>query len=113
LLHRRMAEDCARHLDAAARLFAEEGLDFAPVRQAWEALKRMPAPAATVPVPAGAPAAPAPPAMPQPAAGPGRRASVAVMPFWQRRSGMMARSGLGDGLTHDVITRLAKLRSLF
>ena len=42
-----------------------------------------------------------------------RRASIAVMPFLDRTVGNDARGGLADGLAHDVITRLAKLRSLF
>jgi TolB-like protein/Flp pilus assembly protein TadD len=47
------------------------------------------------------------------AAGP-RRASIAVMPFLDRAA--LAPAGFGgpaDALAHDVITRLAKLRSLF
>jgi TolB-like protein/Tfp pilus assembly protein PilF len=43
---------------------------------------------------------------------PPRRASIAVMPFLDR-SGARIRGGAGDALAHDVITRLAKLRSLF
>jgi TolB-like protein/Flp pilus assembly protein TadD len=39
-----------------------------------------------------------------------RRASVAVMPFTDRTG---YPGGCADGLAHDVITRLAKLRSLF
>lgn len=35
------------------------------------------------------------------------------MPFLDRTSGSGARGRLADGLAHDVITRLAKLRSLF
>jgi TolB-like protein/DNA-binding winged helix-turn-helix (wHTH) protein len=42
-----------------------------------------------------------------------RRASVAVMPFVDRSGGAGVRGGSADGLAHDVITRLAKLRSLF
>jgi DNA-binding winged helix-turn-helix (wHTH) protein len=42
-----------------------------------------------------------------------RRASVAVMPFQDRSGTPGIRGGTGDGLAHDVITRLAKLRSLF
>jgi len=45
-------------------------------------------------------------------AGPGR-ASVAVMPFVDRSAAAGARGGAADALAHDVITRLAKLRSLF
>jgi TolB-like protein/tetratricopeptide (TPR) repeat protein len=42
-----------------------------------------------------------------------RRASVAVMPFVDRSSAPGVRGGSADALAHDVITRLAKLRSLF
>uniref|UniRef100_UPI0038F609B0 tetratricopeptide repeat protein n=1 Tax=Methylibium sp. TaxID=2067992 RepID=UPI0038F609B0 len=45
-------------------------------------------------------------------AGP-RRASIVVMPFADRTDQSGVRGGLGDGLAHDIITRLAKLRSLF
>ncbi len=41
-----------------------------------------------------------------------RRASVAVMPFVDLAAGRVP-GGPGDALVHDVITRLAKLRSLF
>src|SRR5262249_54639515 len=41
------------------------------------------------------------------------RASVAVMPFVDRSSAPQARGGAADALAHDVITRLAKLRTLF
>jgi TolB-like protein/DNA-binding SARP family transcriptional activator len=46
-------------------------------------------------------------------AAPARRASIAVMPFADGSPGVAVRGGLGDGLAHDIITRLAKLRSLF
>ena len=42
-----------------------------------------------------------------------RRASVAIMPFIDSEAGLHGRIPLARGLTHDVITRLAKLRSLF
>ena len=42
-----------------------------------------------------------------------RRASLAVMPFADRARGVTLRGGLGDGLAYDIITRLAKLRSVF
>src|SRR5690606_19390521 len=41
-----------------------------------------------------------------------RRASIAVMPFTDAHPHGI-RGGLADALVHDVITRLAKLRSLF
>lgn len=42
-----------------------------------------------------------------------RRASVAVMPFSDRSQTPDGRGGMADGLAHDVIARLAKLRTLF
>jgi DNA-binding SARP family transcriptional activator len=42
-----------------------------------------------------------------------RKASLAVMPFLEDVLGTPIRGGMADGLTHDIITRLAKLRSLF
>ncbi len=42
-----------------------------------------------------------------------RRASIAVMPFDRPRRRNGIRGGSADALAHDVITRLAKLRSLF
>jgi DNA-binding SARP family transcriptional activator len=106
-----------KHLAATTRLFESEGLDHAPIRDAWRAARAQAATPASVATPvrgtapaqlatanasAGAPSAPSPAAS--------RRASIAVMPF-ASRGGL--RVGYGDGLVHDVITRLAKLRSLF
>jgi TolB-like protein len=42
-----------------------------------------------------------------------RRASLAVMPFAENTNHGGVRGGVADGLTCDIITRLAKLRSLF
>lgn len=42
-----------------------------------------------------------------------RRASIAVMPFADLSPVTLARGGTADALAHDVITRLAQLRSLF
>ena len=42
-----------------------------------------------------------------------RRASIAVMPFVDRSAATGVRGGIADALADDVITRLAKLRSLF
>lgn len=42
-----------------------------------------------------------------------RRASIAVMPFADLSPATDARGGTADALAHDVITRLAQLRSLF
>jgi DNA-binding winged helix-turn-helix (wHTH) protein/tetratricopeptide (TPR) repeat protein len=42
-----------------------------------------------------------------------RRGSIAVMPFLDLSGSGGVRGGMSDAFTHDVITRLAKLRSLF
>jgi len=116
------------HLATTARLFDGEGLDIAPLREAWRAARSRanPFPRGTAPVTASDPAPPAtratdthPPSTLVPAHGSGiaaatsRRASIAVMPFVDRSGFTGARGGMSDALAHDVITRLAKLRSLF
>lgn len=99
------------HLASAARLFQSEELDFAPLRAAWQAirdqqsgssLKAQPPCLSTVSqlVAASDDAATVEPS----------QASLAVMPFVEESGG---RGGLADGLTHDIITRLAKLRDFF
>lgn len=103
---------CEDHLAAAAALFQSEELDFGPVRQAWLAI-RAERPGAIVP--AQPAAQPAPNQSPIVLAGSqtatSHKASLAVMPFAEDAGG--ARGGLADGLTHDIITRLAKLRDFF
>ncbi len=114
-----------QHVTATARLFESEGLEHASIRNAWRTVKaqiasKPPALAATAthatqvvlasaakyrdaterpPLAEGEIAQPAP-----------HRASIAVMPFVHHTSDP---GGCADGLVHDVITRLAKLRSLF
>ncbi|CDX43588.1 Adenylate cyclase [Mesorhizobium plurifarium] len=101
------------HLATAAELFHSEELDFTPLREAWQEIRARHAGAT--------PCARSGPSFPisdspiaaiesEPAAT--RRASLAVMPFAERPGGGF-RGGLADGLTHDIITRLAKLRDFF
>jgi len=109
--HNRVREG-EEHVAATARLFEDEGLDFTPIRDVWRSAKRQRE---------GSPVAPATAAsLLVAASGPGediltvaRRASVAVMPFIDCSTVTSAQGGTGDALAHDVITRLAKLRSLF
>lgn len=97
------------HVQAAARLFEAEGLDPAPLREAWHSARALTETGATV----AAAVAAAPPKEEADGAAP-RRASIAVMPFvGQGGAGEGAPGALGDALAYDVITRLAKLRSLF
>jgi DNA-binding SARP family transcriptional activator len=99
------------HLAAATRMFEAEDLDPAPIRELWRAARSRAEPLLQI---RAAPAAP-PPSLDgsadvilEP-----RRASVAVMPFADLSPGAGQPGGPADGLVHDVITRLAKLRILF
>jgi DNA-binding SARP family transcriptional activator len=98
------------HLAATVRQFEAEGLDCAPIRNAWRSAKARAAdPAAGAGAQAGAGnSRPGDSAIPAP-----NRASIAVMPFVDRSRASDARGGPADALAYDVITRLAKLRSLF
>ena len=87
------------HVTVTARLFEAEGLDSAPIRNAWRSART-----STVVVAEGRD----PDSAPTP-----RRGSIAVMPFLDRSGESLARGGAADALAHDIITRLAKLRSLF
>lgn len=102
------------HLATAAELFHSEELDFTPLREAWQEIKARNAGA--MPCARSGPAFPVsePPVAAiesEPVAT--RRASLAVMPFAESAGAGDFRGGLADGLTHDIITRLAKLRDFF
>jgi DNA-binding SARP family transcriptional activator len=101
------------HLAAAVRLFEDEGLDCAPLRDAWRSARAQRAGAAGPASAAPEPAAAAAGSESDGLAGASRRASVAVMPFTDGATAAPARGGPADALAHDVITRLAQLRSLF
>ena len=108
------------HLSATARLFDAEGLDCAPIREAWRAARAhadgSPKPqvhavdlSIIAPTRTDSIITPAESVITSP-----RRASIAVMPFVERTAeASIAPGGPAGGLAHDLITRLAKLRSLF
>jgi DNA-binding SARP family transcriptional activator/TolB-like protein len=98
------------HLAATARQYEAEGLDWAPIGHAWRAARSRHAGGAMAA--GGIIAGAEPSTMPQPAPA-AQRASLAVMPFVDRTPGVPLRGGLADGMAHDVITRLSKLRSVF
>jgi len=116
LVQRNRIPDAETHLATAVRLFESEGLDAAPLRHAWRTARTQTAealppqmaahPLQTVTARATSASNEADPIAP-PAL---RRASIAIMPFTDRSgpSGTYA-----SGLVYDVITRLAKLRSIF
>jgi DNA-binding SARP family transcriptional activator/tetratricopeptide (TPR) repeat protein len=95
--------ECDEHLAAAARRFAAEELDFAQIRMAWQAMKEE---RAAVRVSASQ--------SPDPVAAEATRShrvALAVMPFIDETGMTRPGGGLAHGLTHDIITRLAKLRA--
>jgi len=111
--------DGEAHLSAACKLFEADGLDTAPLRELWRATREKHAAAMQ-------PENQAPGQVQLVSAklteirhyAPGtpsstRRASIAVMPFVDRSSEADKKGGAADALAYDVITRLAKLRSMF
>jgi DNA-binding SARP family transcriptional activator/TolB-like protein/tetratricopeptide (TPR) repeat protein len=106
-----------QHLATTAELFEAEGLDALSIPS-----RPPPSPGETVAA-SNEPThlAPARTAMPDgklPQEQPSmttaaRRASIAVMPFLDQAPSSAAPGNLATALAHDVITRLAKLRSLF
>jgi len=102
------------HLAATARAFEADGQDWAPIGLAWRAAKARHA-GLPVSLRADEPFVQTT-STPQPLEAAPRvqhRASIAVMPFIDSARDSSVRGGLADGLAYDVITRLAKLRSLF
>jgi len=100
-----------QHVEVTARLFESEELDASALREAWNSAKAN--------VERGEPRIevrePRHPGLaePQDASRAARRASIAVTPFLDQSALKGAHAGVSAALTHDVITRLAKLRSLF
>ena len=111
--------DGEEHLEATARLFQSEGLDVAPVREAWKSARGRSggtAPAASVTgvvAPDGPVRTDHSELVHDAVAVAPRRAAIAVMPFEDQSPARSARGGAADALAHDVITRLAKLRCMF
>ncbi|MER8436576.1 transcriptional regulator [Mesorhizobium sp. M1312] len=114
---------CEEHLASAAQLFASEDLDFGPVREAWRTIRSERTAATLWARPALLAAAPqASIVLPDSEVAATCKASLAIMPFVEEAAvsgvcgdprGGPSRGGLADGLTHDIITRLAKLRDFF
>ena len=115
LAQRRQLREGEEHLAATARAFEVEGLDWRPIRDNWRDAKSRYAsgPGSGAAAVASVSLTPMPGhELPTTTPSP-RRASIAVMPFVDQLAEGAAQGGLADGLAHDIITRLAKLRSLF
>ncbi len=115
LARRGRIRDAEAHLATTARRFAADGLDPGVLEAAWrEARESARARAAEAAGVAGSSSGiVVTQARPDETAAVARRASIAVMPFTDVAQTQGARGGLADALAHDVITRLAKLRSMF
>jgi TolB-like protein len=112
LTRRGRIEACKMHLAATEQLYQAEGLDFEPVQKAWQLIcdaRPMVAPGATFAISSKASASNIPEIVAQVT----RRPSLAVMPFQALPDREQGPGETADGLTHDIITRLAKLRSFF
>jgi DNA-binding SARP family transcriptional activator len=107
--HEGRTREGAEHLEAATRVFEGEALDPAPLRAAWAAAVKAKQGASLQTSVVVTPAQIASVATPSPR----RRASIAVMPLADLSLHTQDRlGGLANALAHDLITRLAKLRSL-
>jgi DNA-binding SARP family transcriptional activator/cytochrome c-type biogenesis protein CcmH/NrfG len=101
LVRRGEIRDAEAHLATTIDLFEREGLESTSIRTAWRTARAATGLAIQERREEGTDTARR------------SRASVAVMPFIDRSSAPQARGGVADAVAHDVITRLAKLRSLF
>lgn len=97
------------HLAATINLFGSEGIDSKPLREIWRTARAQ-ADETYKPISVN-PLAASQPLETDPTAGPARRASIAVMPFTDM-SAIAIPGGPADALVYDIITKLAKLRSL-
>jgi DNA-binding SARP family transcriptional activator len=99
--------EAEEHLEATARMFEAEGLDCGPLREAWRAGRNR-NPNVLLSTSATVASATA-----ERGAAQARRASIAVMPLLDVAAASGDAGGLlARALAHDIITRLAKLRSL-
>jgi DNA-binding SARP family transcriptional activator/TolB-like protein len=102
--------DAEAHASRTIRAFEQEGLDWAPLRSAWQLARQAATRAPTLSTQVEPPSS-APPMLALPSAVPlVRPGSVVVMPFVATTSEL---SPVANGLTEDIITRLARLRVLF
>jgi DNA-binding SARP family transcriptional activator len=101
--------DAEAHVATTIRSFEAEGLDWAPLRVAWQTLRNTASETPRVESPQVHSVA----LDAQDAGHTRQRASVAVMPFVEIAGSPNNKRSVADGLTEDIITRLAKLRVVF
>lgn len=102
------------HVAATERLFADEGVPISELQRIWKLVRSQRNSASTASAEEAAPVMAIPESVPGaggPASSGPHRSALGVMPFTTR--GRHPEEGrIAEGLTHDVITRLAKLRSM-
>jgi len=109
-------DDGEEHLSATAKTFEANGLDWRTLGQAWRAERTrrcdntQSAPGGSVVTATDASFRDTGEQAPAAATS---RASVAITPFAEQTAPTEPRGGLAHGFTHDLITRLAKLHTLF
>ncbi len=114
LARRGQIREAEEHLAATTRLFDAEGLDYTSLSDAWRLAKSQQAQIVGKPEHAERSAVSITSESDQETpTTPRQRSSVAVMPFTVQSSVADMPGGIGDALAHDVIARLAKLRSVF
>lgn len=91
--------DAEDHVSATIRTFERDGLDWAPVRAAWHTARA-----------SATPVIESTQLEPERAQAAKRRGSIVVMPF---TAATVEAADVANGITDDIITRLAKLRALF
>src|SRR5690625_495499 len=107
--------EAEQHFEAAARLFQAEDLDADLLRRKWRELKRRATQAVRATGEMNGTAedgAESEAEGEEPAPEAARRASLAIMPFAESTP-QAPDSRLAEGLTHDIIQRLARLRNMF
>jgi DNA-binding SARP family transcriptional activator len=102
--------EAEEHIEATTKLFEADGVDPSALHTAWRVARKSMAATST---PEGRIEAVAAPRQGLPAAGAARRASVAITPFVDVSPVTNSSTTTAGALAHDVITRLAKLRSIF
>lgn len=114
LASRGRMRDGEQHVEVTAKLFEADGLDAAPLREAWKSVRAGsgPSPPSFMAARAGQQSLAADEAVGAQSQTP-RRASIAVTPFTEDGGASGVHAGLAGAIVHDVITLLAKLRSLF
>lgn len=101
LVARGQLRDADEHAAKTIRAFEHEGIDWSPLREALQVARAKTATPTRVAIVDNSPIA-----LPQ-----RRRASVAIMPLVDTTSTELERGRIGDWVTEDIITGLAKLRA--